>query len=155
MRIMGSIFKLIVTSSSKSVPTYCLSSHPVERYVTTAVETSWRLISQSVCSFQSQIFSVDLLMFFRSSEREWLLVSSKKQNTSVLNIIRSLILILNLAVDFQTARARFLRSLVYRFLQDWHKVTRYSQVSGRLLESGVGLKMKHPNSVQSILVRLA
>ena len=43
--------------------TVCLSSHPVERYVTTAVETSWQFVSQSVCSFQSQRFSVDLLMF--------------------------------------------------------------------------------------------
>ena len=36
----------------KHNPNQPCTSHPVERYVTTAFETNWQFISQSVCSFQ-------------------------------------------------------------------------------------------------------
>ena len=64
------------------------------------------------------LFHVGLLTFLRSSERDWFLGSAKKPNTSLLNIIPSLNLTLNIAKDFQTAMAQFLRSLVCHFLQD-------------------------------------
>jgi hypothetical protein len=91
-------------------------------------------------------------MFLRSSERVWLLDSAKKPNTSLLNVIPSLNLTLNLAKNFQTAMSRFVGSLVYHFFKTdvrLHVIVRFL-LSGRLLESGVGLTVKHSNSVGSI-----